>query len=231
MENTLKPTLFVEFYGLPGCGKSTISHAVAKLLQEKGFSAEEPSYDIDHLSNTLLRKIKKLIITFVWFVIHNRLCCEISSIVGENKYTGISKIEQISNIIQKVRIYRKKSTSQIVLWDQGLVQASISLSVNGYKTANENLRELYKLISSDLHIYHILISIDSETAVNRMALRKTNYSRVEKLKDVGERDRMLKSFIEGIAEINREFDGEKIDGKMDKEKLSRQVLKIINGKY
>ena len=221
---------FIEFYGLPGCGKSTISHTVAKLLREKGYSVEEPSHDIDHISNILLRKIYKLLITALWLIIHNKLFREINCIVSENNYSGLSKIEHISNIIQKVKIYRKKSTGKIVLWDQGLVQAAISLSINGYKSSNDNLKKLYELIPSDLRIMHILISIDKETAINRMALRKSNDSRVEKLKSADEKDRMLQSFNEGISSIEREFESEKFDGKMNIEELSSQILLKIIGK-
>lgn len=229
MDNSANLTLFLEFYGLPGCGKSTISHAVARLLREKGVSVEEPSYDIDHLAPKFLRRVVKLLTTILWFVIHHNSFCEIYSIVLANNYHGLSKIEQISNIIQKIRIYKRKNSSHIVMWDQGLVQAAISLSINGYKSSDENLKRLYKLVSTDRRIIHILIVVDSETVINRMARRKTNDSRVEKLKNKDEIDRMLQSFIEGISNIEREFEGEKYDGKKDVEILSNLVLqKIIN---
>lgn len=231
MEYSMSKSLFIEFYGLPGCGKSTISHTVAKLLRKKGYSVEEPSHDIDHISNILLRKIYKLLITALWLIIHNKLFREINCIVSENNYSGLSKIEQIANIIQKIRIYRRKNLSQIVLWDQGVVQAAISLSINGYVSSVDNLNRLYKLIPSNVHIMYMLIDIDKITAKKRIAHRKTNDSRVEKLQKESDKDNMLQSFIDGISNIENKFGEEKFDGKMDVETLSNQVLLKINEKY
>lgn len=231
MENSQNKPLFVEFYGLPGCGKSTISHDVALSLRKKGKGVSEPSFDIDHIKNSTLRKVRKLVTTILWYVCHNGTFRRISEIVEDNNYSGISKIEQISNIIQKVKEYRKRRGCEVVMWDQGIVQAAISLSINGNKSSSENLKELYDIIPSGLHIMHILISIDSKTVIDRMAQRKSNDSRVEKLKDADEKEKMLQSFIDGISSIERIFECEKFDGKMDVDTLSNQVLERITCRF
>ena len=33
-------TIFLDFYGLPGCGKSTVSHIVAKKLKDSGMKTK-----------------------------------------------------------------------------------------------------------------------------------------------------------------------------------------------
>lgn len=227
MENTVKYPLFVEFYGLPGCGKSTVSHMVAERLRVTGHQVDEPSYYIDHLPNIFLRKIKKLHYFFTWFIGQRGLFRKIKSIVVDNGYSGKSCLRQIVNIIQKIRIYRHKSSSQFVIWDQGLAQAAISLSVNGKKSAAKNLRNLYSLLPSSLHIIHILIDTNIELALSRMSSRNSNDSRVEQLNNQEEKDKMLQCFQDGVASISTRFAKSCVDGTDDLENQVAHVLHII----
>ena len=66
----MRDTEFIEFYGLPGSGKSTLSHIVAERLRSEGYAVEEPSYDIDH-QHPLPKRVKKFAIGGFWFVFHH----------------------------------------------------------------------------------------------------------------------------------------------------------------
>src|SRR2546430_8317182 len=37
----------IEFVGLAGVGKSTLSHRVAEILQQRGWQVEQPTYSVD----------------------------------------------------------------------------------------------------------------------------------------------------------------------------------------
>jgi thymidylate kinase len=52
--------LIVEFIGLPGSGKSTLSHAVARFLRDAGESVSERSFEIAHEHGTAGRLLAKL---------------------------------------------------------------------------------------------------------------------------------------------------------------------------
>ena len=53
--------------GLPGCGKSTVSHLLAERLRVEGFKVSEPSYSIDH-QKPLWRKIRKFLLGLYYYI-------------------------------------------------------------------------------------------------------------------------------------------------------------------
>lgn len=225
MEHSLKRPLFVEFYGLPGCGKSTISHLVASKLRDMGYRVDEPSYDIDRNYSPFFRKIKKLSVYFYWLVFHNIVFQRVNAIVGNNGYTDIAKIEQISNVLQKISVYRKSEQNRVVIWDQGLVQASISLSLKGKVNAVDNLNSLLHILDSKVESLNVLVSVDEELALERMSQRTTNDSRVEKMKDDNQKHELMSRFQNEIDSIRESITGIIIDGAKD---LEIQVGKIIS---
>ena len=59
MGSTLDSSTVIEFCGLPGTGKSTVSHILAQRLRECGQNVIEPSYDLDHKSSPFVRIARK----------------------------------------------------------------------------------------------------------------------------------------------------------------------------
>ena len=206
MENTVRRPLFFEFFGLPGCGKSTVSHAIAMLLRENGYSVKEPSYRIDHQKRIIKRLLKFAIVCW-WYLFHHKEYCSIRNIVRLNDYMGLEELLQISNIIQKVRIYNNKVNSHIFIWDQGLVQAAISLSIKGAVSAGENYNNLKLLIRRDVMMVPIYMPVAIDVALKRMSERPTNDSRVEELVVHEQKVALLKRYQEGIDSIGSLFAG------------------------
>ena len=56
MPEPTRRSFIVEFAGLPGAGKSTLSHAAATAVRESGEIVTEPSREIMHDRRRLLRK-------------------------------------------------------------------------------------------------------------------------------------------------------------------------------
>lgn len=231
MEHPLKRSLFVEFYGLPGCGKSTVSHLVASKLRDEGYLVDEPSYEIDRNCSPFLRKIKKLSFYFYWFIFHNKKFKKVNTIVVRNGYSGIAKIEQTSNVLQKISVYQKSEQNRMVIWDQGLVQASISLSLKGKINAGENLMNILHILDPDVETFNVLISVDEQVALERMSQRPTNDSRVEKLKNKNQKHEMMSRFQHEIDLINKGNVGIVIAGVLDIEKqvsdISGAILRAV----
>lgn len=227
MENPVKKPFSVEFYGLPGCGKSTISHLVATKLRDEGFLVDEPSYEMDRNCNPLFRKLKKIFIYFYWFIIHNNTFQGVNVLVGGNGYSGIAKIEQISNVLQKISVYRKSEQNRMVIWDQGLVQASISLSLKGKINAGENLKSLLHILNPNLETVNVLIFVNEQVALDRMSQRLTNDSRVEKIKDDNQKHEMMSRFQHEIDVITKCNASIVIDGMLDIEKQVRDISGAI----
>lgn len=206
MEDSLKKSLFVEFYGLPGSGKSTLSHIVAERLRREGHAVDEPSYMTDH-QHPLPKRVKKMAVGGYWFAFHHAQYCCIRNIVHQNGYTGMEAFVQIVNVIQKMRIYNSRKAYEIVIMDQGLIQASISLSMCGEMKAKDNYEQLLCLMPNAVEAFRVYIDVDNETAIDRMEKRKTNDSRVEKLKEHSLKIEMLLHISEEIASFREKCCG------------------------
>ena len=206
MEDSLKKSLFVEFYGLPGSGKSTLSHLVAERLRREGHVVDEPSYETDH-QHPLPKRVKKMAVGGYWFVFHHVQFCHVKNIVRQNGYRGMEAFKQIVNVIQKMRIYNSRKTSEIVIMDQGLIQAAISLSMYGEMKAKVNYEQLLCLMPNAVEALGVYIDVDDETAIDRMRKRKTNDSRVEKLKEHSMKVKMLLRISEEIVSIREKSCG------------------------
>ena len=195
----------MEFYGLPGCGKSTVSHAVARLLREDGYSVQEPSFGIDHQPNYIKRP-RKLAIACWWYLFHHNEYCSIRSVVLQNGYDGLEALTQTANVIQKIKAYNQKGNAQITIWDQGLIQAAVSLSVKGKVTAGENYRRLLPFVKREPRIVPVYMPVTIDVALKRMNDRHTNDSRVEKLKLGEQKTAMLRRLQDGIDSTMVFFD-------------------------
>lgn len=206
MANTLKENVFIEFYGLPGCGKSTVSHAIARQLRESGYEVTEPSFNIDHQRN-VLRLLRKSLILLTWYVCHHKHYSAIRKIVYLNGYKGAEALKQITNIIQKVKQYIWTGKNKICVWDQGLIQAAISLSIKGENTAGEIYGELRELLEGNIKILPVYMPVEKEVALKRMSDRQDGNSRVEKLHDDQKKNEMLNLFQQGIDSIRQEYTG------------------------
>ena len=199
--------IFFEFYGLPGSGKSTLSHIVADWLRSEEYSVEEPSYDIDH-QHPLLKRTRKLATCGYWFVFHNDQYRRTREIVKHNGYHGITAFKQMANVIQKMRIYNNRTSAEIIFLDQGLIQACVSLSMNGILSAKDNYELLLCLMPNAAKAIRIYIEVDDKVAIDRMNKRVTNDSRVEKLKDHVAKVEMLRQTHKEIVSFREQYLGE-----------------------
>ena len=63
---------YVEFWGLPGSGKSYYSHKVADKLRKEGYKIKEPSWMLDHTYGKYHRAIKKFCMACFFTLCHRR---------------------------------------------------------------------------------------------------------------------------------------------------------------
>ena len=180
MEVNLNTPIVLEFYGLPGCGKSTISHKLADNLRSKGLSVWEPSYEIDRKFGKTMRKVVKFAKLVSFAICSHRTYKGVSGLVKANGYQGMSALRQLANIAHKIDSYKMADRWDVTIWDEGLVQASISLAVNGSRNASENESHLM-LYTGDVKYVKVYTKVDKDTALERMKGRSTYDSRVEKM--------------------------------------------------
>lgn len=226
MEANLKTPIVLEFYGLPGCGKSTISHKLADDLRSKGLSVWEPSYEIDRKSGKTMRKVVKFAKLANFAICNYRAYKGVRELVEANGYQGMSALHQLANIAHKIDSYKLADRYDVTIWDEGLVQASISLAVNGCRNASENENSLMTY-TGDIKYVKVYAKVDKDTALQRMKGRETNDSRVEKMASLEVQMRFL-SVFEGACESIDNVKANRVVGYMELDTVRFSLDEINN---
>ena len=128
-------------------------------------------------------------------------------------------------------VYQSPINSEIVIWDQGLVQAAISLSLSGRVNASVNLERVNSISSPQTNSLYIFIDVKERVALERMAARTTNDSRIEKLKDEKQKHQMLLRFQESIDSVSTHSKAFLVNGEDSLENQVKQVIKVIQKCY
>lgn len=173
--------IIYDFYGLPGSGKSTISHKLANHIRKKGYSVGEPTWEIDRLKPWRRRCIK------FWYAMYYclrnankvRMLIHKSGDISSSKF---GKIKLITNICYIMNIAKRSCSFDYVIFDQGIAQSVISLFTENDKDNYNNIYfDLIKEI--DCKIISVFVSTEITIACQRMNNRTTNLSRAEKIND------------------------------------------------
>ena len=182
MENNLE-VFCLDFYGLPGCGKSTISHLLADSIRYKA-KVVEPSYHIDHGYSTAGRFLTKSLKAMVLLALHPKLFFFIVKVITSCGYNGFSKDFYIHlfNISYKIGVLNDPPTGYVI-FDQGLWQSVISLFYRKEDITSmvPIFNQLNSLVSKKIHYISVYIQVDVKTAIERMDTRHAAVSRVQLL--------------------------------------------------
>lgn len=170
-----KKSLIIEFFGLPGSGKSTVVNFLYDLLQKNNISTIKFSEIFDKYQSNLMRKIY---LTFISILLQPKLFF----ICWKYKNFDFKVLNQIVYILRLFYFeetnYFKKSVKnyELIISDQYLIQAIASLMI---PANNVNIDEkiisyflTYTLNKIDILVYS---KCDIETSFER--LRKRNNQR------------------------------------------------------
>jgi deoxyadenosine/deoxycytidine kinase len=173
---------FIEFMGLPGSGKTTLSHRAAEILREKGTTVLEPTYLINNEMRTIQRYLIKswYSIKLAWLRPAWALDW-LLFIVQSRQKTLQNFVLMIVNCFFILEIYRHHSRSNdICFLDQGICQALLSLS---YYSKRDNFMERKFITAMDffstLGFRVIYIDTGVDTIVPRLKERYKKQSRLE----------------------------------------------------
>lgn len=208
MGHCLKKSVHLEFFGLPGCGKSTLTRLLASNLRNRELKVKEPSYEIDHLKG-IKRLFFKFLIGFKFALLHPQITLKTIRIVKKNGYSLFSPelIKLALNIILKLNVYNTKTSNQIIyVWDQGLIQAAVSVAYEKEKPVLAIWNELTKLITNDSYILPVYLKVRSEIAIQRMNERGVTGARLEREKVQAKKEFLIKSQLTCFATICNAID-------------------------
>lgn len=194
--------MIIDFYGIPGCGKSTVSHLLADLYRKNGKSVSEPTYELDHDNNVYARKIKKMSITMIWSLLHLKKLYSIYRILSNNNLPFGELLNEMMGIIVKAHYVENNKNHDYVIYDEGVTQAVVSLRNVDTKLIDKELQLFETVIYEDESVYRVYIKESLDTAFYRMNHRSTNDSRVEKEKSLKKKVEMMKSYQERCDSVS-----------------------------
>lgn len=218
----------LDFYGLPGSGKSTISHLVAKKLREN-YKVREVSYEIDFGYAALIRGIIKL--RYVLMLMINRPSC-FFKLIGliyncGNYPLGKGFIKNLLNIAYKIKALQKESDT-ILIFDHGLWQTVLSLH---YQQMDADYRGTYQqllsLIPNDVEFLNVFLKLDPDNAVIRMKERTTDKARLEYLCQ----EEMMQELVNEVGILENYPNHDLIvDARLSKEDCCNIIINNLNEK-
>lgn len=181
MGNHLNKPVCIDFFGLPGCGKSTLSHLASQKFSCEGLDVKEVSYDMDHGNGSLLRTWKKIIATIRLFLCYPRLFWRVSKTLSTNGISLFDKLyfKHIINLSYKVCAL--KGHHEIILFDEGFCQAVLALSINNDGIREDSYNSLISAIASERRMINVYIQTEPDIALARIRMRNDGESRLDKL--------------------------------------------------
>ena len=225
--------VILDFYGLPGCGKSTVSHLVAEKLRSINYVVEEPSYWLDHDMRPAVRKLKKLFAAAGYAVRRPSTAKVILSLVQQNGYHKAGRIlSQSINVATKLSAIEKKYTRcDYIIFDEGIRQAAVSLAVStSPDRVNQNMIELNGLLPRNIKCYSVYIWENIATSMERMDGRMKHDSRAEKEKDNNKRRSLLEKFEQTCNGFKAQDEIAVMLPNADVESKAEMIFNRINGK-
>ncbi len=194
MENNIV-TKCIEFYGLPGCGKSTVSHELVKVLLKQGYSVIEPIYILDHKKRPIIRKILKITATIKFIIKKPLFFKKIIKIIL--RFSDITNT--FSNIISFTTkfYYLDKYHGKVdfIVFDEGIIQGIVSIMIDNLKFANKITEIYFEIIDGKYRILPVYIDESVTCSLKNMNKRETNDSRVEKIKDNNKKANIMNRYL------------------------------------
>lgn len=204
MGSDLRRTVILDFYGVPGSGKTTESHEIAKSYRKLGNTVIEPSYQLDHGKSIIVRRIKKI---QQLLSLQKAEKNAIRIIVRNNGYSpGKGEVSQTINIATKLYAVKKYYGSfDYIIFDEGFAQAAVSLSVNSQVPADENLNQILALTDPIPKLQLVYVKLSISEALKRIANRNSRDTRVEAMQTEQAKIALMKQYEKAANQISEAY--------------------------
>jgi len=173
--------LIVEFLGLPGVGKSTLSHRVAGILRQKGIPVYEPTYVLVYRLRKYKRILRKML--FVGLeVLHNpgHSFLSAKAIVSSKQILSKDVIKTLVTWLYLSSLRQAHSRiAGVHLFDESIHQALWSI---GFGAREKELASIANGLLGLNHPSHIVVVVEAslKTIEARLGARLIRHSRLEK---------------------------------------------------
>jgi thymidylate kinase len=175
--------VLVEFFGLPGSGKSTLSRLVADRLRTRGLCVEEVTYELGHQRRELARLFAKLSILSRFLAARPRHALTASvRVAGTRQETWSDLGKSLFNWLFIASLAaQKRSPVRITMLDQGIAQALWSVDFAARQQTGLNL--LLVEVQRTALVPDLIIHVRTDLRVlgDRLAARTSRFSRLDAL--------------------------------------------------
>ena len=173
-----RPNTVIEFLGLPGVGKSTLSHRAATALTSEHTHVTEPIRRIDNRSgpHRVLSKAR--------FAVEHHLRHPITALATTRSLRTVDPGSTIDCFRVAFNLHyvagvmaRARSTTGVTLLDQGLYQGVWSVGLRSPTEWPQLLDQLDNVLSKTAPDLVVLVEADTETVAERLCSREDGDTR------------------------------------------------------
>ena len=192
----------VEFFGMPGVGKSTLSSRAAEILYEKGLSVEQQMYVLAHqISRTKRVAIKVPYVVKEIFINPRYAILSAREILSTKQSSAVDLAKVLFNWFFISSLIRQNGYFHgIRLFEEGIFQASWSIVLSAQRgSASSMLSNLYTLMPTPTVI--VIIESRLQTIRHRLSERPGYESRLERW--LGNDRNLLERSASLFEEINK----------------------------
>ena len=180
-----RPPTVIEFFGLPGAGKTTVANYLAEVLRERGYDVQTTADFVSWLSKQT--KLKKLgfLVANLHGACHQLFWCMLFGIrLRPLKAISFSRIVRVPYINVCFERYLNTLDNAVVVMDQANMQLVWSIGAFSMRYDKVLLRRACKAtVRTHPHYFVCLIPNVVETS-ERLHARKSNDSRFDALRSV-----------------------------------------------
>ncbi|MDG5759867.1 AAA family ATPase [Natronococcus sp. A-GB1] len=201
-------TATVEFFGVPGAGKSTIARRLAERLAATGRPVSEPTYELAHQVSSARRYLAKSGYAATGTVRHPRRALAAARAIAESgQPSSRTLVKTTFNWLYVAGVLESRTSGELQVLDQGLAQAAWSVGLGAERDRTTSLCELaVDALSRTGPSMVVVVDLAPETVRERLAGRADGDTRVSPTGDghaVSEaferKERVERSIADAIA--------------------------------
>ncbi|WP_394739971.1 AAA family ATPase [Natronococcus roseus] len=180
MTGTADGTATVEFFGVPGAGKSTIARRLAERLTATGRPVSEPTYELAHEVSSARRYLAKSGYAATGTLRRPRRALAAARAIAESgQPSPRALVKTAFNWLYVTGVLESRTPGELQVLDQGLAQAAWSVGLGAERDRTAPLCELaVDALSRSGPALVVIVDVAPETIRERLASRADGDTRV-----------------------------------------------------
>lgn len=175
MESNNPKSIIIEFNGLPGSGKTTVANILKKKLKE--------NYGVEVKNHYERKPWHRNVYSILFYPRYYKLLISISNYSKSFfKKKPFGRRLKIANFVREYRNFFSDNKGSVLLIDQGIIQAVISLAHQDNLPSSDSLGDVIcKTGITVLPVVIVNCNLAPEISAERVKKRPSNGCRVEKM--------------------------------------------------